>query len=97
MSEQFIAIHGLTRRFGATTAVDAVDLAVEPGHTFALLGPSGCGKTTLLRLIAGFERADAGSIYINDRHVEGPSVHVPPEKRRVGMVFQDYALFPTCQ
>ena len=94
MSEQFIAIHGLTRRFGATIAVDAVDLAVEPGHTFALLGPSGCGKTTLLRLIAGFERADAGSIYINGRHVEGPGAHVPPEKRRVGMVFQDYALFP---
>jgi iron(III) transport system ATP-binding protein len=94
VSDQFIAIHGLTRRFGTTTAVDTVDLAVEPGHTFALLGPSGCGKTTLLRLVAGFERADAGSIYINGRQVEGPGSHVPPEKRRVGMVFQDYALFP---
>jgi iron(III) transport system ATP-binding protein len=60
----------------------------------ALLGPSGCGKTTTLRLIAGFERLDSGSIEIGGRLVAGPRLHLPPEKRRVGMVFQEYALFP---
>ena len=58
-----------------------------------ILGPSGCGKTTALRVIAGFENA-GGSVEIHGRTVLGPGVHVPPERRRVGMVFQDYALFP---
>jgi iron(III) transport system ATP-binding protein len=94
MTGDFITITGLTKRFGVVMAVDHLNLDVERGHTFALLGPSGCGKTTLLRLIAGFERADAGKIRIGDREVEGRGGRVPPEKRRVGMVFQDYALFP---
>ncbi|HUF54891.1 MAG TPA: ABC transporter ATP-binding protein [Dehalococcoidia bacterium] len=94
LQSDFVAIAGLSKRFGDVQAVDGVTLDVERGHTFALLGPSGCGKTTLLRLIAGFERADAGSISIGGRVVEGPGVRVAPEKRRAGMVFQDYALFP---
>jgi iron(III) transport system ATP-binding protein len=84
----------LTKRFGATTAVDDVTLAVQQGEILALLGPSGCGKTTFLRLVAGFERADAGDIDLAGRVVVGDDTFVPPERRRVGFVFQDYALFP---
>ena len=89
-----ICTHGVTKRFGEVAAVHESDLCVERGEFVALLGPSGCGKTTLLRLIAGFERPDAGEIAIEDRPVAGPGTFVPPERRRVGMVFQDYALFP---
>ena len=84
----------VTKRFGTTVAVDGVDLDVGAGEFVAVLGPSGCGKTTLLRLIAGFERPDAGGIEIAGRAVVGPRLSVPPERRRVGMVFQDSALFP---
>jgi len=85
---------GVTRRFGPTVAVDAVDLEVPTGSFTSLLGPSGCGKTTLLRIIAGLERLDAGTVEIDGREVDGPSVHVAPEDRSVGMVFQAHALFP---
>lgn len=84
----------LYKSFGATTAVDGVGFEVRDGEILALLGPSGCGKTTTLRLVAGFERADAGQIRIAGTRVEGADAHVAPEKRRVGLVFQDYALFP---
>ena len=94
MSEAFVHCMGVTKRFGNTTAVDDVSLEVEHGQTLALLGPSGCGKTTLLRLIAGLERPDAGTISIDGVQVAGGGKNVAPEKRRVGMVFQDYALFP---
>lgn len=94
MSEAFVHCTGVTKRFGNTTAVDDVSLEVEHGQTLALLGPSGCGKTTLLRLISGLERPDAGTISIDGVQVAGGSKNVAPEKRRVGMVFQDYALFP---
>jgi iron(III) transport system ATP-binding protein len=84
----------LTKRFGEIVAVDRVDLDVRRGEFLGVLGPSGCGKTTLLRLVAGFERPDAGGIEIDGRVVAGPRRHIPPEARRIGMVFQESALFP---
>ena len=84
----------LTRRFAGVTAVNNASLEVEAGTLLALLGPSGCGKTTLLRLIAGLDRPHAGAIEVGARVVEDPTVHVPPERRQVGLVFQEYALFP---
>ena len=89
-----IRLERVTKRFGETTAVDGASLCVERGAVVALLGPSGCGKTTLLRLIAGFERPDAGTVAVAEREVAGAGTWIAPEQRRVGMVFQDYALFP---
>jgi iron(III) transport system ATP-binding protein len=89
-----VCVHGASKRFGAVQAVHDSDLCVERGELVALLGPSGCGKTTLLRLIAGFERPDDGEIAIAGIRVAGGRTWVPPDRRRVGMVFQDYALFP---
>jgi iron(III) transport system ATP-binding protein len=94
VSEAFLRCEGLAKRFGETDAVRDAGLQLEQGRTLALLGPSGCGKTTLLRLIAGFERPDAGRIELAGVTLAGPGRFVAPEKRRVGMVFQDYALFP---
>jgi iron(III) transport system ATP-binding protein len=89
-----IRIEGVEKRFGACRALDGATLDVLRGETVAVLGPSGCGKTTLLRTIAGFERPDRGSVSVDGREVAGAGVFVPPERRRIGMVFQDYALFP---
>lgn len=89
-----IRLEGATKRFGDVTAVEAAFLCVERGEVVALLGPSGCGKTTLLRLIAGFERPDSGAIEVAGRRVADGMAWIPPERRRIGMVFQDYALFP---
>jgi iron(III) transport system ATP-binding protein len=89
-----IDIEDVGKRFGDVVAVDAATLCVQRGEVVALLGPSGCGKTTLLRLVAGFERPDAGSILLAGAPVASPATWVAPEHRRVGMVFQDYALFP---
>jgi iron(III) transport system ATP-binding protein len=94
MSRSMIRLEGVTKRFGATTAVDEASLCIEYGEVVALLGPSGCGKTTLLRLIAGFENPDGGTVEVAGRRVAGAGTWIPPEQRRVGMVFQDYALFP---
>lgn len=87
-------LKGVIKYFGEVGAANGVDFEVRRGQLLALLGPSGCGKTTTLRLIAGFESVDAGTIEIGGRLVSAPGLHVPPEKRRVGMVFQEYALFP---
>ncbi|HEX5375814.1 MAG TPA: ABC transporter ATP-binding protein [Solirubrobacterales bacterium] len=89
-----LRLRGLRKSFGDVVAVDGVDLAVEPGATCALLGPSGCGKTTTLRLIAGLETPDAGSVEIGGETVSTAKRSLPPERRQIGMVFQDYALFP---
>ncbi len=89
-----LTLEGVTKRFGSKTAVDQVSLTLESGRFLALLGPSGCGKTTLLRLIAGFEAPDAGTLHFDDDLIAGPGHSVPPEHRGVGMVFQAYALWP---
>jgi putrescine transport system ATP-binding protein len=85
-----LRIEGLSKRFGRFTAVDRLSLDIYAGEFFALLGPSGCGKTTLLRLIAGFERADTGRIVLDGVDL----APVPPHRRPVNMMFQSYALFP---
>ena len=89
-----VRLTGVMKNFGPVAAARNLNLEAERGKILALLGPSGCGKTTALRLIAGFELPDAGEVEISGRKVAGAGVHVPPERRRVGMVFQDYALFP---
>ncbi len=91
-----LSIEAVTKIYAAqeTPAVKSVSLCLPQGDILGLLGPSGCGKTTLLRLIAGFETLDAGSIHLGDRLVSSPHIAVPPEERSVGMVFQDFALFP---
>ncbi|MBL8119551.1 MAG: ABC transporter ATP-binding protein, partial [Anaerolineae bacterium] len=89
-----LELKDLNRHFGTVKAVDAVSLTVQRGQFITLLGPSGCGKTTTLRLIAGFEKPDSGTIHIGGQMVVGQGAYRPPEQRRIGMVFQDYALFP---
>jgi len=84
----------VARRYGDMLALDDVTLHVAPGKVLCLLGPSGCGKTTLLRIAAGVERPSAGRVLIDNEEVAGPNRFVPPEKRGVGLMFQDFALFP---
>jgi putative spermidine/putrescine transport system ATP-binding protein len=85
-----ITLEHITRSYGGKAAVDGISLNVQPGEMLSLLGPSGCGKTTTLRCVAGFEIPDSGRVVIGDQDV----TRVPAERRRVGMVFQNYALFP---
>ena len=89
-----LSLRAVSRRFGARAAVDGASLDVKRGEVLALLGPSGCGKTTTLRIAAGLERPDAGLVFVGGQLVEGESRHVAPERRGVGLMFQDYALFP---
>ncbi|WP_409329817.1 ABC transporter ATP-binding protein [Trujillonella humicola] len=89
-----LVVDGLVKAYGPVPVLDGASLAVPQGSLTAVLGPSGCGKTTLLRLIAGFERPDSGTITVGGRTVAGPEVHLPPERRRVGVVPQEGALFP---
>ncbi|MCU0498448.1 MAG: ABC transporter ATP-binding protein [Anaerolineae bacterium] len=89
-----IVLKKVYKSFGSHAAVNALDLTVCDGMLLVLLGPSGCGKTTTLRLIAGLDAPDRGEVWIDGELVAGKGVLIPPEKRRIGMVFQDYALFP---
>ena len=89
-----LELNGVVQRYGKHTVVDGVDFRLEAGSIACLLGPSGCGKTTLLRCIAGFENIADGEIRLHGAVVSRAGQSTPPEKRRIGMVFQDYALFP---
>jgi iron(III) transport system ATP-binding protein len=89
-----LEVRGLTASYGSNEVLHGIDLDVPSGSITAILGPSGSGKTTLLRVIAGFERAQSGTVSIAEQVVESPARHVPPERRRVGYVAQDGALFP---
>jgi iron(III) transport system ATP-binding protein len=84
----------VSRRFGDTYALDRVSLDIEPSEILCLLGPSGCGKSTLLRIAAGVERPSSGRVLLDEQEVAGPARFVPPEQRGVGLMFQDFALFP---
>ena len=89
-----VELHDVEKRLGGALIIDRLSLAVPPGSVTVLLGPSGSGKSTLLRLVSGLEMLDAGRIVIGTEAVAGDGAWVPPERRRVGMVFQDWALFP---
>jgi iron(III) transport system ATP-binding protein len=89
-----LEIRNLTRLFDGKAVVDGVSLTIQPGHVTCLLGPSGCGKSTTLRMIAGVEQQDSGSILVDGRMICGPDCYVPPERREIGLMFQDFALFP---
>ena len=89
-----LEISGVSRRYGRTPALENVSLSLFPGEILAVLGDSGCGKSTLLRLVAGLETPDAGEIHIDGRRVAGKGGSEPPDTRGVGLMFQDYALFP---
>jgi spermidine/putrescine ABC transporter ATP-binding subunit len=90
MNDSILELRAVTKRFGSVTAVDALSERLRRGEYYCILGPSGCGKTTLLRLVAGFETPDAGTILLHGRDTAG----VPPERRDTNVVFQNYALFP---
>ena len=94
MSAPILEVEGLEHGYDGETVLDGVSFAVDAGEIVCLLGPSGCGKTTTLRLVAGLERPAAGRVAIAGETVTGPGLTVPPEQRRVSMMFQDYALFP---
>src|ERR1700759_3660444 len=85
-----VALHDLSRSFGAVHALHGLSLDIAPGELVALLGPSGCGKTTALRILAGFEYADTGTVSVDGKEIS----RVPAAKRDMGMVFQSYSLFP---
>jgi iron(III) transport system ATP-binding protein len=89
-----LRLENVSHAYGRQAVVDELSISLEEGEIGCLLGASGCGKTTVLRLIAGFERPSAGTIRLHGETVAGPAGLVPPEQRNIGMVFQDYALFP---
>jgi iron(III) transport system ATP-binding protein len=94
VSQPILVCRDVVKRFGEVTALSGASFEVEEGSLTALLGPSGCGKTTLLRMIAGFETPDEGEIELRGTTISSPTQNLPPERRRVAMVFQDFALFP---
>jgi iron(III) transport system ATP-binding protein len=89
-----LTFEGVERRYGTSRALKGVSLEIAPGEVVCLLGPSGCGKTTLLRIASGIEKPSRGRVLINGQEVAGPTRFVPPEQRNVGLMFQDFALFP---
>ncbi len=93
-SDPLLEVRHLTRRFGGRAVVDDLSLEVMPGQVTCLLGPSGCGKSTTLRIIAGVDRQDEGSILVNGRVISDAVTDCPPEDRSIGLMFQDFALFP---
>ena len=94
MSEAIVRCLGVTGSHGGVSAVKDLNFELMPGEILSILGPSGCGKTSLLRLIAGFDSVDGGEIYLNGRLASSKGTHMTPDRRNVGMVFQEYALFP---
>jgi iron(III) transport system ATP-binding protein len=89
-----VTLEEVSRRYGETLALDRVSLDIAPSEVLCLLGPSGCGKSTLLRVAAGVERPSSGRILLDGQEIAGPNTFVPPEKRGIGLMFQDFALFP---
>ena len=89
-----LEIKNLNRSFGGRIVVDNVSLTIQPGQVTCLLGPSGCGKSTTLRMIAGVEMQDSGEIFVDGSLICDTIFHIPPERREIGFMFQDFALFP---
>jgi iron(III) transport system ATP-binding protein len=89
-----LTLEDVSRRYGETLALDRVSLDIAPSEILCLLGPSGCGKSTLLRIAAGVERPSSGRVLLDGQEAAGPNGFVPPERRGVGLMFQDFALFP---
>jgi iron(III) transport system ATP-binding protein len=89
-----LTLEDVSRRYGEVLALDGVSIDISPSEVLCLLGPSGCGKSTLLRVAAGIERPSSGRILLDGQEVAGPDNFVPPEKRGIGLMFQDFALFP---
>ena len=89
-----LEVRNLTRRFGDRVVVDNVSFSVAPGQVTCLLGPSGCGKSTTLRMIAGVDQQTSGEVFVDGEMICGAGMSLPPEKRRIGLMFQDFALFP---
>src|SRR5260370_25216835 len=89
-----VELRGLTKRFGSLAVVDDVSLTIDHGQLVCLLGSSGCGKTTTLRLLAGFLEPSDGEIHVGDRLVSSKARTLPPEQRKMSMIFQSYALWP---
>ncbi len=89
-----LEIRNLMRQFGDRTVVNGVSLSIEPGQVTCLLGPSGCGKSTTLRMIAGVDMQDSGEIYVDGKLICDTHFRIPPERRHIGLMFQDFALFP---
>ncbi len=89
-----LEIRNIVRRYDDKAVVDNVSLAIQPGHVTCLLGPSGCGKSTTLRIIAGVEMQDSGTIHVDGKLISDTVYRVPPERRSIGLMFQDFALFP---
>lgn len=93
-ADALLSVHGVSRRFGDVAALENISLSIRSGEVLCLVGQSGCGKSSLLRIIAGVDEPDEGRIILDGAEIAGPGSHVEPEARRIGLIFQDYALFP---